>query len=487
MFAWYRNAAICYAYLEDVNEDGQATGVYNLQDPNFPAKFAESRWFGRGWTLQELLAPSLVVFYSANWVSIGTRDELKDMIAKVAAIDTKFFEYGRLEDYSIAQRMSWASGRKTTRIEDQAYCLLGLFGVNMPLLYGEGQRAFVRLQQEIMKESDDQSIFAWSPLPEGVHPVTGGLLASTPSQFASSGHIGRSQAAEFYPPYAITNRGVQISLLMFTAESGSYIQLIPPQNKTVTSAPSIILTMAPRGNLAVLNCQPLGDDESRIGIFLDRGRPTEPYRRANQGLVTIHLDEIMGKASPTDLLIQTHNHSTKSSPRLLGSTERRILIQPFPTLAADFTLSHTVPDMEWRRKPTGALSSVIREFWTPRLSHRNHVLEFRDSSGHAFLLVLEKKESEGAVTGIEAAIAENAEMALDEWRVEFQARNAVLSSRIRTVTGFTQRSSNGPLHMVPRIREAGHASLVSLEVRRGSTTQEGNASSSLKLPSITIS
>ncbi|KAK1636408.1 hypothetical protein BDP81DRAFT_481777 [Colletotrichum phormii] len=154
MWVWYQNSRVCYAYLEDVPEqDVDVLGGYSKT-------FMDCRWFTRGWTLQELIAPSTVVFYSDDWYEIGTRDQMREPLGKITGIDHKFFEYGILGRYSIAQRMSWAAKRKTTRIEGQAYCLLGLFGVSMPLLYGEGEMAFIRLQEEIMKRTDDQSIFA---------------------------------------------------------------------------------------------------------------------------------------------------------------------------------------------------------------------------------------------------------------------------------------------------------------------------------------
>ncbi|KAF8857863.1 HET-domain-containing protein, partial [Acephala macrosclerotiorum] len=154
MFQWYRDAGICYAYLSDVDSSG---------DPSKKASsFAQSRWFTRGWTLQELLAPAELVFLASDWVEIGTKRSLCDAVSDITRISKKVLEECRWSEYSVAQKMSWAAGRNTTRLEDEAYCLMGLFDVNMPLLYGEGRKAFSRLQQEILKQSDDPSIFAWS-------------------------------------------------------------------------------------------------------------------------------------------------------------------------------------------------------------------------------------------------------------------------------------------------------------------------------------
>lgn len=180
MFRWYQKSSICYAYLCDI---GVAT-----------RKIAESKWFKRGWTLQELLAPDIVVFLNKNWGQIGSKTDpgLAWDIADSSSIDIELLlarrdiSLGiteRLRRYTIAQKLSWAARRETTRKEDHAYCLLGLFEVNMPLLYGEGDKAFLRLQQEIMKESNDCSIFAWQ-YPDGAPRLSySGLLANSISCF----------------------------------------------------------------------------------------------------------------------------------------------------------------------------------------------------------------------------------------------------------------------------------------------------------------
>ena len=137
----------------------------------------------RGWTLQELLAPKKVVFFSSDWRPLGTREQWENSISAITNIHPIVLQ-GDLEQIarcSMAQRMSWASNRITTRKEDMAYCLLGIFEVNLPLLYDEGgERAFMRLQEEIIKESDDQSIFSWSATP--IKLLTG-FLAPRPSFF----------------------------------------------------------------------------------------------------------------------------------------------------------------------------------------------------------------------------------------------------------------------------------------------------------------
>ncbi|KAH9924635.1 uncharacterized protein BXZ73DRAFT_91226 [Epithele typhae] len=145
MFRYYSLAHICYVFLNDVEESQPGA-------PTFGASFRRSRWHTRGWTLQELLAPREVVFLSR-------------ILKQATGIPKAVLRSDKgITDVSIAARMSWASKRKTTRIEDEAYCLFGRFGVSMPTLYGEGRKAFYRLQEEIMKTSLDLSLFAWGGL-----------------------------------------------------------------------------------------------------------------------------------------------------------------------------------------------------------------------------------------------------------------------------------------------------------------------------------
>jgi heterokaryon incompatibility protein (HET) len=147
MFRWYQKSKICYANLDNVE---------NITE------LGSARWFRRGWTLQELITPTDLVFYSHNWNHLCTRDEVVQEITKITNIDGETFGNPPfIQSCSIAKRMSWAPNRETRREEDTTYCLLGIFNVNMPLIYGEGRKAFIRLQEEIMKQSNDQSLFAW--------------------------------------------------------------------------------------------------------------------------------------------------------------------------------------------------------------------------------------------------------------------------------------------------------------------------------------
>ncbi|KAK0644665.1 heterokaryon incompatibility protein-domain-containing protein [Cercophora newfieldiana] len=177
MYEWYRKSTLCFAYLSDVFLSGD--------DPD--KSLEKSRWFTRGWTLQELIAPAVVVFLDQNWHQIGTKSTLQRELSYITGIPGKVLLDSDPSTASVAQRMSWASNRQTTRLEDQAYCLMGIFGINMPMLYGEGDRAFQRLQEEILKASDDHTIFAWE-LDPADDSVSDGpcLLATSPQAFRSA-------------------------------------------------------------------------------------------------------------------------------------------------------------------------------------------------------------------------------------------------------------------------------------------------------------
>ncbi|KAL7938450.1 heterokaryon incompatibility domain-containing protein [Trichoderma chlorosporum] len=187
MYAWYQGSSMCYAYLVDVRcieNPTFETGHMNFDE----AEFGASRWFTRGWTLQELIAPSEVVFFSIDWRYLGRKSLHKDVISRITGIDTSILAGSDPSLIAVARKMYWASRRTTTRVEDMAYCLMGLFSVSMPLIYGEGKKAFLRLQEEIIKTVDDQSIFAWQ-LPKMTAPGRElyGLLAESPRAFENTG------------------------------------------------------------------------------------------------------------------------------------------------------------------------------------------------------------------------------------------------------------------------------------------------------------
>ncbi|KAJ8127443.1 hypothetical protein O1611_g6192 [Lasiodiplodia mahajangana] len=169
MYQWYKAAQVCYAYLVDIPTSSSVVHRQvdrsTVEEPlafDTHGLFRKSRWFTRGWTLQELIAPSMVEFYASDWTEIGTKSSLRHEISTITSIEVEIL-HGRKHpsECNVAERMSWAAHRETSRIEDEAYCMMGLFNVHMPLIYGEGQKAFLRLQEEIMKTTEDYSLFTW--------------------------------------------------------------------------------------------------------------------------------------------------------------------------------------------------------------------------------------------------------------------------------------------------------------------------------------
>ena len=220
MYRWYANATICYAYLHDV--DGSCF-------PTFPdsSKYRKSNgwpeWFSRGWTLQEMIAPRNLQFFNKDWQPIGYKKGLAGDLRCITQVPPHILTDG-LEGNRpcIAQIISWAAKRTTTRVEDKAYSLMGLLDVNMPMLYGEGKKAFQRLQLEIIRSSNDRSIFAWGFRSSNVR--IGSILADDPNDFENCSDMKlmdhnelvtklpelSSINTDHFDVFPITNRGIQI-------------------------------------------------------------------------------------------------------------------------------------------------------------------------------------------------------------------------------------------------------------------------------------
>jgi hypothetical protein len=268
MFNWYRHSDVCFAYLADVDANlfGCAEETINS------THFASSRWFTRGWTLQELLAPNLVQFYDSNWVLIGSKRQFAKEISRITGIDVKALQCHvradcstddvgfmdecnrcgavvrpRLEIFSVSTRLSWASKRQTTRLEDGAYSLLGLFDVNMPLLYGEGLKAFQRLQEEIIRNSDDQSILAWHSdvIDESIWPKDASCFSD---EYQSSRFLSQDFGI------AISPWGLELDVLLGHCEHRTELQPDRPLARW----------------LAVLNCRRRDDYSACPAILLTK-------------------------------------------------------------------------------------------------------------------------------------------------------------------------------------------------------------------------
>lgn len=293
MYRWYAEAKECYAYLNDVDTSASFpdlgipfayvtsdyTGLdrelefrkllradyYDTDTHPMLVQFMASQWFLRGWTLQELLAPKIVWFFAPEWTLIGSKTSLSHEIQETTGIDSWILANKKqASDYPVAQRMSWAAKRQTSRIEDIAYCLLGIFDVNMPLLYGEAEKAFIRLEEAIIQSTDDETIFAWT----GVAPNGGGMLAAHPSNFANANKIELVKDRTPRALYNMTQKGLQIEAERHPCAVDTY--LVPL--RCTMGNPSYTTTS--------------------LGIYICRAETSDRYRRvsvAGSDLVTIFL------------------------------------------------------------------------------------------------------------------------------------------------------------------------------------------------------
>ena len=223
MYRWYKNSQVCYAYLHDFDGPSFPNRCFNQR---CPTSNGWPEWFSRGWTLQEMIAPRNLQFFNKDWHPVGDKKKLAHTLNTITGVPKHILVDG-LEGNRpcVAQIMSWAANRTTTRVEDRAYSLMGLLDVNMPMLYGEGKKAFHRLQLEIIRLFNDQSIFAWGFRSSSVR--IGSILADDPSFFKDCTDMKlmdhdefikkfpelSSTNADHFDVFPITNRGIRIWVL----------------------------------------------------------------------------------------------------------------------------------------------------------------------------------------------------------------------------------------------------------------------------------
>jgi hypothetical protein len=353
MFQWYKEAEYCFAYLSDFSwEEEEEEDGYHVRDmSNIMWDACEAmrccKWFTRGWTLQELLAPKVLAFYDSNWTYRGTRQFFSAAINKLTHIDEEVLNGQKeLDEVSITERMNWASKRETTRLEDMAYCLLGIFDINMPLLYGEGNKAFIRLQEEIIRSSVDLSIFGWSPdrgavmvegrpaLPDGCGANCShgadkdgdfySILATSPKDFFAPHSYHVSESAE----HSITNRGIKIHCsLLEICLRGCY---------------SLKCTCCSDTRNYVLD---LGSPEKgiRCGVLLDKISP-DVFIRSNKLLARLDTNRLK-PYSITNTRSRTIYLLTKA-PRLVRKWTNRTLTLKIRE-GSDLSIRSVAPDHRW--------------------------------------------------------------------------------------------------------------------------------------------
>ncbi|UNI23590.1 hypothetical protein JDV02_009400 [Purpureocillium takamizusanense] len=240
MFQWYRDAITCYAWLADLPSSAVVGGRPER------SSLGGCRWFTRGWTLQELIAPRAVQFFDQAWVPCGTKASIGDMLSEITRVKASVLEDPELlPTLSIAERMSWAAARQTTRVEDMAYCLLGIFDVNMPMLYGEGPRAFLRLQEEIARESNDLSIFAWRTAEASRQHS--GVFAAAPTDFAQSGSVQLAGDTVYSPEFLLTNKGLRMNVNLYSGKGDTYLLKLNCEETTASGKQPVGILIKPHG------------------------------------------------------------------------------------------------------------------------------------------------------------------------------------------------------------------------------------------------
>ncbi|KAH7125907.1 heterokaryon incompatibility protein-domain-containing protein [Dactylonectria macrodidyma] len=336
MFKWYNNSAACYVFMGDVvlEADGTMAGFHN------------SRWFTRGWTLQEMIAPHEVEFFDRDWHSLGHRHELVAILHQLTHVfypilarqhcrssggyypgihcrtckneDTLLHA---LDQVSIAGKMKWAANRLTTREEDMAYSLMGLFGVAMPLLYGEGKIAFQRLQQEILKIAPDQSILTWTAPPcQTAARLLASYLPERPSAFQIEAHH-RQDWRLGATDIAATMQGLEVD---------------------VRIGPCVVRARASGGEtlmgyhnlfLAALGCTIEADYLVRVAILVEPICPDSPirgFRRRHQNSIVIlrpgTKPEFLGSLCTNSFFLDSQVGSVSVECDVMKFTPQRILL-----------------------------------------------------------------------------------------------------------------------------------------------------------------
>ncbi|KAG6356810.1 hypothetical protein INS49_014684 [Diaporthe citri] len=356
MFRYYRAAEVCYVFLSDFS-----TLPSRIPERERLARVAENlkncKWFTRGWTLQELIAPRRLEFFDDHWNFLGEKADLEGPLSEITNIDESVLkDSSRLYAIPVARRMSWASGRQTAREEDVAYCLLGIFDITMPLLYGEGSKAYLRLQQNIAMENSDLSIFAWEyssnqAVSSGDDLETwqndnqySGIFAESPANFSKCATLRMHRAKLTYmEEMTMTNIGLRLS--------GAHI---------TTHLNHIVLG---------LNCLRHSHDDGSVewmGIYLERFGLT--YIRTRPFMVHASASKHFWGKAPERVTQPIY-----IQPRLLPAEIKRtsallenvVVVRYDQDIAKLIEARHGVPDMAYTE--TGPTANSLQQATSTRL------------------------------------------------------------------------------------------------------------------------
>lgn len=333
MYRWYSIATVCIVHLAK---------SLSVDD------FASEPWFTRGWTLQELLAPQVLRFYGKDWEPIcpetSTREKTGDKAIKeiwsaievVTGIPHDDLWHFVPSCDRVAEKMTWASQRRTTKIEDAAYCLLGLFNVSLPIAYGEADRAWYRLMTVIANECTDASFFAWAGPPS---PYSRALPSSAASYLKLDPSISTSLFNRHHPSYEVTKLGVVIKMLIIPARCNVLEDSVGRDiGYTVTPynlEPFLVGTDVPYGHveeykLGIVNFRPIGDaavveaeDECHCLVLARARSDDQGWTMVNTECVVVVrcVEEIRSKGPEIVLLYHTndyegtlHRHAHRYNP-----------------------------------------------------------------------------------------------------------------------------------------------------------------------------
>lgn len=395
MFQWYSRATICYAYLVDVvrasgDDKGGQDGDKDSEGcekngQGLTYQLVESRWFERGWTLQELIAPMEVDFFDRSWNFLGSKLSCDHLIHKRTRIPYAVL-HNSAEMYKIpvGLRMNWAFDRETTREEDIAYCLLGIFDVNMPLLYGEGPKAFIRLQEEIIKHQDDPTLFLWSPFVLGQTrwqkiPFTrssvqcmrlirvpehrcAGLLADNPRCFHSSSSMEIQNLPPERPWPLVSKRGVRIQLHLCSVPKKWWVDI----GFTIHSRPRSIHLAALACKLENSKTQQLlhfsgrEGDECIVALVLWQPEEAEPgvFYRWPDRYIRVSVKQVLDSWKVTSCLVLNSLHPTK---KVIFIYDGLSIIQgDCETRLVASQLHHTMSYLLSTTHENGVLHTVVR-------------------------------------------------------------------------------------------------------------------------------
>ena len=317
-------------------------------------------------------SPEVVEFYDKEWTLRGAKASLSKALEAVTGIDGQVLRDSTiLADVPVARRMSWAANRRTTRVEDIAYCLLGIFDVSMPMLYGEGEKAFARLQEEIAKETNDLTLFAWQARAlessnsgdAGVQKYRG-ILATSPAEFLNAGAIVAGDDVRFNEEFLMTNKGMRLNSGLDSGPGGSYV--------------------------LNLNCCLRGDPTQQIDIYL-KLHGASLYAREQPDRFALQSQWQLGKANT----IYISKRLTRSQSASLDKEHRRAFFFRSGLTNPLFSVQVVRPMNLWDSQRRLFLTHGMASFTGYIRFSPGKVLRDRQIIGSGFLLVCGITAGEG--------------------------------------------------------------------------------------------